>query len=69
MHGVCIVMAKLLNDLLDFLLFALKNGVADDLLKPRIPQRSVYGPMFLSWDQKTILESTLFPPIVELVIQ
>jgi hypothetical protein len=31
-HSIGIVMTKLFNDLLDFLLLSLENGVADDFL-------------------------------------
>lgn len=70
MHGVRIVMAKLLNDFLYFLMLVLENGVADNLLKPRqIPQQLAWTPRFFRCDKESVLQSTLLPPIVELVVQ
>lgn len=71
MHGVCIVMAKLLDDFFDLLLLALEDGIADDFLEPeKKPQRSVYGSLILRyWNKEILLQSTLLPPVVELVVQ
>lgn len=42
-HGVCIIVAELLDDLLDFLLVSLENSVTDNLLEPSVDrQQSVW---------------------------
>ena len=69
MYGVGIVMAKLVDNFLNILMVSFENGVADDFLEseafsPWLACGSINGRHHL-----TILQRSLFPPIIELVIQ
>lgn len=38
-HGVCIIVAELFDDLLYFLLLSLENSVTDNFLEPGVNER------------------------------
>ena len=69
MYGVGIVMAKLVDNFLNILMVSFENGVADDFLESETFSPWLACGSINDRHHLTILQRSLFPPIIELVIQ